>query len=61
MKSQLYLYKGLRKKYIKDLTQIKELFFEKIEPVFANAEKEARDYQNHLWDNVMPQPCDEII
>ncbi len=59
MKSQLYLYKGLRKKYIKDLTQIKELFFEKIEPVFADAEKEARDYQNHLWDNVMHQPCDE--
>lgn len=59
MKSQLYLHQGLRKKYIKDLTQIKELFFERIQPIFAEAEKEATVYQNKLWENIMKQPCDE--
>lgn len=59
MKGQLYLYQDLRDKYIKDLTQIKELFFERIQPVFADAEKEATIYQNQLWDNLMSQPCDE--
>lgn len=59
MKSQLYLYKDLRKKYINDLTQIKELFFERIEPIFADAEKEATDYRNHLWDDLMSRRCDE--
>lgn len=58
MKSQLYLYKDLRKKYINDLTQIKELFFERIEPIFADAEKESTDYRNHLWDDLMSRPCD---
>lgn len=57
MKSQLYLYEGLRKKYKKDLTQIRELFFERIWPVFANAEKEATDFQNKLWEDLMNRPC----
>lgn len=57
MKSQLYLYHGLRKKYIRDLKQIKELFLERIQPIFADAEKEATVYQNQLWDNLMNQPC----
>lgn len=51
MSSQLYLYQDLRKKYIKDLTQIKELFFERIQPIFANAENEATAYRNQLWNN----------
>lgn len=59
MKSQLYLYKDLREKYIKDLTQIKELFIERIHPIFAEAENEATAYQNQLWDNLISQPCDE--
>ena len=59
MKSQLYLYQDLRKKYIRDLTHIKELFFERIQPIFANAENEATAYQNQIWDNLMSQPCSE--
>lgn len=59
MKSQLYLYQDLRKKYIKDLSQIKELFFERIQPIFANAENEATAYQNQLWDSLISQPCPE--
>ncbi|MCI1580606.1 MAG: hypothetical protein LKH93_16875 [Clostridium beijerinckii] len=57
MKSQLYLYEGLRKKYIRDLKQIKELFLDRIQPIFADAEKEATVYQNQLWDNIVNQPC----
>lgn len=45
MKSQLYLHKDLREKYINDLKQIKELFFERISPIFAEAEKEATKFQ----------------
>jgi hypothetical protein len=36
-----------------------QLFFERIEPVFASAEKEAEEYQNNLWDDLMNQPCSE--
>lgn len=57
MKSQLYLWKDLRDKYIFDLTQIRELFFERIQPVFANAEKEATEYQNKMWEDLMNKPC----
>lgn len=59
MKSQLYLYRVLREKYINDLTQIKELFFERIQPIFADAENEATVYQNQLWENIIKQPFDE--
>jgi len=41
MKSQLYLHRDLRKKYTRDLTQISDLYFERIQPIFADAEKEA--------------------
>ena len=64
MKSQLYLYRDLRKKYISDLTQIKDLYFERIQPIFADAEKEAEDYQNKLWEDLMNKPCyseDDVI
>lgn len=64
MKSQLYLYRDLRKKYIGDLTQIKDLYFERIQPIFADAEKEAEDYQNKLWEDLMNKPCyseDDVI
>lgn len=56
-KSQLYLYTHLRDKFINDLIQIKELFFERIEPIFSNAEKEADDYQNKVWNDIMNKPC----
>lgn len=51
--SQLYLWIEQRKLYIKQLTDIKELFFERIEPVFANAEKEADKYADKLWEDAM--------
>ena len=57
MKSQLYLYRDLRKKYIRDLTQINDLYFERIQPIFADAEKEAANYQNKLWEDLMNKPC----
>ncbi len=57
MKSQLYLWKNLRKKYIRDLTQIKELYFEKIQPIFADAEKEAIAYKEKLWEDFMSRTC----
>ena len=57
MKSQLYLDRDLRKKYIKDLTQINDLYFERIQPIFADAEKEAANYQNKLWEDLMNKPC----
>lgn len=59
IKSQLYLYEGLRKKYIRDLRQIKELFFERIHPIFSDVEKEANEYQNKLWEELMNQECYE--
>jgi len=59
MKSQLYLYEHLREKYINDLKQIKDLFFERISPIFTEAEKESTKYQNELWNNILSQPCDE--
>lgn len=64
MKSQLYLDRDLRKKYIRDLTQIKDLYFERIQPIFANAEKEAENYRNQLWEDFMNKPCyseDDVI
>lgn len=42
-----------------DLTQIKDLFFERISPVFAEAEIESTKYQNELWNNIMSQYSDE--
>lgn len=52
MRSQLYLWEKLRQKYIEDLTFIKEMFIERIQPIFANAEKEAISYRNNLWKEI---------
>ena len=63
-KTELYLYSQQRKIFKKDISNIKELFFERILPVFANAEQEAEEYQDTLWNNLMEQPCyceDDII
>lgn len=58
MPSQLYLWEPLRQKYINDLTWVKTMFLERIEPIFANAEQEAKNYQNELWNSIMSAPCD---
>ncbi|MCE5342172.1 MAG: hypothetical protein LLF96_01100 [Eubacteriales bacterium] len=55
-KTELYLYDGQREIFKKDITSIKELFFERIYPLFANAEKEAEEYENNLLSNQMEQP-----
>lgn len=52
MRSQLYLWEKLRQKYIEDLTFIKEMFIERIQPIFANAEEEAISYRNNLWKEI---------
>ncbi|OGO76911.1 MAG: hypothetical protein A2Y23_08770 [Clostridiales bacterium GWB2_37_7] len=57
MRAQLYIWDGLRKDMKKDLAYIRELYFEKIEPVFSDAEVEAEAYTQRLWDNAMSAPC----
>ena len=52
MRSQLYLWGPLKQRYIDDLTLIKTMFVERIQPVFANAESEAEEYQNELWERL---------
>ncbi|MCD4751961.1 MAG: hypothetical protein K8R40_02705 [Anaerolineaceae bacterium] len=47
-KPQLYLYKHLRDQFKEELTQIKELFFERIEPVFSDTEGEANQYKEEM-------------
>lgn len=59
MRSQLYLWGPLKQRYIDDLTLIKTMFVERIQPVFANAEFEAEEYQNELWESIMNRPCTE--
>ena len=57
MMSQLYLWGPVRKEHKKALTYIRDLYFEKMSPVFANAEKEAEEYGENLWENAMSVPC----
>lgn len=59
MRSQLYLWGPLRQRYIDDLTFIKTMFIERIQPIFANAEEEAEKYQDELWNSVMGAQCTE--
>lgn len=56
MRSQLYLWDGLRRDMKKDISYVRELYFEKIEPAFADAEIEAENYTQLLWDNKMSTP-----
>lgn len=58
MKSQLYLWKDLRDKLKKELTYIYEMYLERIEPVFANAETEAEQLSEKIWDDAMSSPWD---
>lgn len=59
MPSQLYLWGPLKQQYIDDLTFLKEMFFGRIQPIFANAEVEAEAYEKELWDSIMSRPCTE--
>lgn len=59
MPSQLYLWGPLKQQYIDDLTFLKEMFFERFQPIFANAEAEAEAYEKELWDSIMSRPCTE--
>ena len=56
-KIQLYLHENQRTGFKKDLNSLKDLFFERILPTFANAELETEEFQNTLWNNLMEQPC----
>ena len=58
MKSQLYLWKDLRDKLKKELTYIYKMYLERIEPVFANAETEAEQFTEKIWDDAMSSPWD---
>ena len=53
----LYLWRPLREKNIKELTTIIELFFEKIYPIFSNAEHDAEILQEKACNDFMEQPC----
>ena len=59
MRSQLYLWGPLRQQYISDLTTIKDMFIERIQPIFANPESEAEKYKEELWESIMSRPCAE--
>ena len=59
MRSQLYLWGPLKQRYINDLSFIKTMFIERIQPIFANAEAEAEAFQDELWNTIMNQPCTE--
>lgn len=58
MRSQLYLWEDLRKEMKKELTYIYKFYFERIEPVFANAETEADEFAERTWDEAMSAPWD---
>lgn len=53
MKSQLYLWKGLRNKLQKELTHIYKFYFDKIEPVFACAEAEANQISEKIYNDTI--------
>jgi len=57
-KSELYLFKHQREGFKKDITDIKDLFFERILPAFAYPEHEAEEYKKVLWNSLMKQSFD---
>lgn len=59
MRSQLYLWEPLRQQYIDDLSTIKTMFIERIQPIFADPESEAKQYGKQLWKSLMNRPCTE--
>lgn len=57
MKSQLYLWEGLRDLKKKEIILYKDTFKEKIYPVFSNIEDEAERLSNDIYENFMNSPC----
>ena len=57
MKSQLYLWEGLRELKKKEIILYKDTFKEKIYPVFSNIEDEAERISNDIYENFMNSPC----
>ncbi|WP_094603390.1 hypothetical protein SPSIL_014260 [Sporomusa silvacetica DSM 10669] len=53
MQTQLYLWDRLRKSKKEELQYIRNVYFERISPAFENAEKEAEEYAQQIWDNAM--------
>lgn len=53
MRSQLYLWSKLREKKIEEILLFKNIFKERVFPVFSNIEKEADKISNDLYDNAM--------
>lgn len=58
MRSQLYLWENLREEMKKELTYIHKFYFDRIEPVFANAETETDEFAERTWDEAMSAPWD---
>ena len=56
MKSCIHIYRPFKNKMQTDLIYIMELYFEKIEPVFINAEEEADAYSSELYNIAMSTP-----
>lgn len=57
MKSQLYLWEGLRDLKKKEIILYKDTFKEKIYPIFYNIEDEAERLSNDIYENFMNSPC----
>jgi hypothetical protein len=53
MKTQLYLWHGLRERKKEELSIIKVIYFDKISPIFENAEEEANKYYNEVSESLM--------
>ena len=56
MIDSLYLWQPLRQRFIEKLDTIVKLFFEKIYPVFSNAEEDAHNMQYEAWEDLMHHP-----
>ena len=57
MKSQLYLWEGLRDLKKKEIILFKDTFKEKIYPIFSNIENEAENLSNDIYEEFMSSPC----
>lgn len=46
---QLYLWSGTREQHVASLKGVKEIYFDRMAPAFANIEDEAKEYEQKLW------------
>lgn len=56
---QLYLWSGIREQYIASLNGVKEIYFDRMAPAFANIEDEAKEYEQKLWRENLERPSPE--